>query len=414
MNTVSKGDRFEEICYSVINKALHDKQLGLIPEQCKVLKKAKYYSQLRESDITFDIAIEVWPNGATQYSQLWLIECKDYSGTVDVGEVETFCAHASQMKAHNVKAVFISRNQISSTAIKYLKSNGCMFFSANYDEQYKIEFHKTTKEYSRYDLKNNSDKASIFIDGLVKSFKHLFNLNENSQKSNVQHLSSNDIEELANKIINDHNEIALANNLRVYFSALNSDLSQKYGLRFLSTDEQIYDTSGRQVLSYCSHAKNCIWIHNSLIDTAQYNFIIAHEIGHYFLHENVSLNQGYYESLEDSKYDLRKKKNTLSSDRNWIEWQANTFASYLLMPRNTFLKRLYIAKRNVGYPTEKVLYIDDQRSNIVNFSLIQNELARYFGTTKAVVTYRLISLNLVKFNSRTRRVDDLINEYLEW
>lgn len=61
MNSVKKGNLFEEKCYDIIISALEKGELGVVSKICKVYKKKKYYSYIRESDIIFDLSIEVVP-----------------------------------------------------------------------------------------------------------------------------------------------------------------------------------------------------------------------------------------------------------------------------------------------------------------------------------------------------------------
>jgi hypothetical protein len=68
MNTVAKGDAFEEQCYELIKQALSKGELGLMQEHVQIIRKAGYYSERRKGQIIFDLAIQVWPPGATRAS----------------------------------------------------------------------------------------------------------------------------------------------------------------------------------------------------------------------------------------------------------------------------------------------------------------------------------------------------------
>ncbi len=97
MNTVEKGDLFENLSYNIINDNLSQGKLGLIPAYCRVFQKKGYYSASRLSDIIFDISIEVWLPGADTYSLLYLIECKNYSTNVPVNKIEDFHSKIQQV-----------------------------------------------------------------------------------------------------------------------------------------------------------------------------------------------------------------------------------------------------------------------------------------------------------------------------
>ena len=79
MNTVAKGDQFENKSYELITEAVNNGELGLLAATAKVCRKPRYYSRDREKDIIFDLSIEIWLKDAEKYSNLYLIECKSTS-----------------------------------------------------------------------------------------------------------------------------------------------------------------------------------------------------------------------------------------------------------------------------------------------------------------------------------------------
>lgn len=124
MDTVAKGDNFEDLVFKKVQELLKNHQLGLSPSQAKIFKKKGYLSKNRNSDIIVDIAIEVWPPNANNYSLLWVCECKNYSGLVPVNDVEEFKAKLDQIAGKNVKGVIASRNALQRGALDYARSNG--------------------------------------------------------------------------------------------------------------------------------------------------------------------------------------------------------------------------------------------------------------------------------------------------
>jgi len=69
-------------------------------------------------------------------------------------------------------------------------------------------------------------------------------------------------------------------------------------------------------------------VYNAAISTkGRINFTLAHELGHYLLHRKLSP-----KGLQCSTRSMLDWK----SERGQVEAQANTFASYLLMPRDNF------------------------------------------------------------------------------
>jgi hypothetical protein len=88
--TIAKGNAFEDRVFQAIRRELDGDRLGLSPKLAKPFKRKGYYSKDRDDEIVVDISIEVWLPGADHWSFLWVCECKDYSGSIPVDDVEEF------------------------------------------------------------------------------------------------------------------------------------------------------------------------------------------------------------------------------------------------------------------------------------------------------------------------------------
>lgn len=91
----------------------------------------------------------------------------------------------------------------------------------------------------------------------------------------------------------------------------------------MSFDYEYVDNLPNNLYAYYNPIENRITVLNSVYENAlnkvgRDRFTIAHEIGHYFLHR-----QGY--KFARTTYELPAYLDP--------EWQANTFASFLLIPR---------------------------------------------------------------------------------
>jgi hypothetical protein len=124
MTSVSKGNAFEDRVFNAISNELKSDGLGVSPRLAKSFKKKGYYSRDRETDIVVDIAIEVWLPNADQWSLLWVCECKDYTGTVPVNDVEEFKAKLDQIAGVNKKGVMAVSGPLQQGALKYARANG--------------------------------------------------------------------------------------------------------------------------------------------------------------------------------------------------------------------------------------------------------------------------------------------------
>ena len=124
MNTVAKGDSFEDTVHDAIADELKNDGLGLSPATAKLFRKKGYFSRDRKSDIIVDISIEVWPPGASNYSLLWVCECKNYGHPVPVDDVEEFKAKLDQIAGKNVKGVVATSHSLQSGALSFAEANG--------------------------------------------------------------------------------------------------------------------------------------------------------------------------------------------------------------------------------------------------------------------------------------------------
>ena len=94
---------------------------------------------------------------------------------------------------------------------------------------------------------------------------------------------------------------------------------------------------------------------NSLHHPNRQRFTIAHELGHYFLHRDHGDFEDRALFRKEMQYDHR-------------EFEANNFASKLLMPENEF------------------------RAQVIRYPANVDSVARHFGVSKAAATFRADSL----------------------
>ena len=124
MNTVARGNKFEDRVFDALRTEVNAERLGLLPKQCHLFQKKPYYSRDRDSNIIVDISIEVTLDGASTWSLLWICECKDYNGSLPINDVEEFKAKLDQIAGKNVKGLLAVTGALQSGALQYAKSNG--------------------------------------------------------------------------------------------------------------------------------------------------------------------------------------------------------------------------------------------------------------------------------------------------
>ena len=95
-----------------------------------------------------------------------------------------------------------------------------------------------------------------------------------------------------------------------------------------------------------------------------------------------------------------------------MEWQANFFASALLLPKDMLGTKILQEKKQMGLRNTLRVYVDNQRCNQNDFYTLKEKLANYFGVSKTVVEIRLKDLKLLDDRRSTgfKSIGDIINE----
>lgn len=117
------------------------------------------------------------------------------------------------------------------------------------------------------------------------------------------------------------------------------------------------------------NTKTLIKINSEIPYEEKIRFTIAHEIGHFLLHDKLEL-----EVHNDNSNSLNWFKSVEHQAKKGLqEWEANDFASELLMPEKAFRK-----------------FIENKRFS----PNLLKEIASYFKTSLTSVVYRLVYLNI--------------------
>lgn len=380
MNTVKIGNDFENKSYKIIENALNNKDLGLIPENCKVYRKKGYYSSRRKKDIIFDLSIEVTPAKADKPTLLYLIECKKYSSTIPVDDVALFAKYISEIHDYAIKGVFITNNKLQSGAIEEITSHGIMLIEVD-DENYNIIHYKNEKQ------KNQTENFdSVIINAIQKSL-----LPDNIE--GLKRLSAKQIDEIASNFINEFRPEILNYGLAIPSFDLLKHLEKKDNLKFKYS--QIKDDKKNDVLGYFDSEMNEIILNESIKNTPREPFVLAHELGHYVLHKELKVNKTLYNNFKDTSFNFFEQNYVLNNPKNWVEWQANCFASCLLMPEKSFKAVLYVVQKNMGISKAGRIFLDSQDCNKIAHRDIIDRLALHFNVSKVSVDYRLNDLKLI-------------------
>lgn len=122
--------------------------------------------------------------------------------------------------------------------------------------------------------------------------------------------------------------------------------------------------------------------YNSNQSPVRQRFTIAHELGHFILHNSNDPQEVF---VDHNTYPLFRDENS-STGASIIEQQANAFAAALLMPERLVTQEI------------KNLHLD-----LTDESAELTELARKFNVSLMAMSIRLVNLHLVHGNGSNKR-----------
>ena len=438
MDTVKKGDRLETQIYEFFKAEIDIGNFLAKKEYCKIFTKKGYYSKDRETDIIFDITIEIYMPGEKNYSILFIIECKNYNHSVPVDDAEEFFSKIQQISGANIKGVIASTNSFQSGTFTFSKSKGIgllRYFTkekrdwilnrspSSFTQQQNSKVEKTeliqglnseshkSKYLDLYGFHNDTYTSNLqnffylvfnykSTQSDIENFKVVFTENKKTS-SVIPYISEEKIELLCSSITKSINYSGGAVSLEDISKNLNKEHNLKVLLN-IKLDEG--------VLGNIHFGKKTISIDNSQCDSLERSrFTLAHELGHYFLNHANFINE---ESCYESNIELDSPPQISFNEIIKMEWQANSFSSFLLMPKREFIKDFLIESKALGIMNKGhgYLYLDNQKCNQNSYYVISAKLMRKYKVSRAAVKIRLLKLGLISEPPNNEHFRDIYNK----
>lgn len=228
-----------------------------------------------------------------------------------------------------------------------------------------------------------------------------------------QKLSANDIERKSDQLLSYYKKDFLDYVQPTPLKKIANFLNDKHGIEFDFKSYLGFSEDGLRILGAFNPFKKMILVDASLEQYEEkFNFTLAHELGHLALHRNLSIN---YEIEDESELtetisEIGFENRNLKSEIEWVEWQANAYASSLLMPSLIFQSALIQTQKNMGIGRWGKLFVDNQPINQADFIEVISRLGNYFKVSKTAVEYRLRKLNLIDDHRRGLR---FLRNYLD-
>lgn len=425
MNTVSKGDALEIPIFDLIKAEIDAGTFLFRSECCRIFRRKGYYSKARESEIVFDVSIEVYLPGAKQYSLLVLIECKNYNQAVPVNDVEEFFTKTQQVAAANSKAIMVAPSGFQPGGLKFAESMGmgmARYFqpsglkwelwrsaSASYagksaNEGVDFEDALTREDYasSYFDLYCQAGQCSTV--SLLEFFEALAKTSHLSPKAlrRIRNPKAGSgivvpfMEKSALELLADAVRTAVGQDGSVDLERLCRDHPLTQGFTIVKSPLVPSENGEPPALGRVLFDTKRI----ELFTTTESNlgrdrFTLAHELCHVLLKHGDLMRR---ESSDETDYELHLQRHGADANVPRMEWQANYMAACLLMPRRPLvtdfvyeLQRLDIRDKGVG-----LLYVDGQPCNVANFLDVTGLLMKFYGVSRAAVALRLEGLGLLR------------------
>lgn len=157
-----KGAALEKKVYDVISKMISTEQLPFLSSQCKVFSHKKYFSKDRNGYIETDVSIEIYLGTATEPVLIWVWECKDYSNSIPIDDIEEFHAKLEQIGADKTKGTMItSFGNFQSGCLNYAKSKGIGLARLMPDDQVSHLMYFMTFDAMRTKLRTDSYRSAL-------------------------------------------------------------------------------------------------------------------------------------------------------------------------------------------------------------------------------------------------------------
>lgn len=407
MKNVEKGNIFEKSCIPLIKQYIDNGYFGK-KDFITLSTKKKYPTKLGDSNIEFDLTVEFQlPNQASP-SLIYFIECKNYAGRLPRDQVKKFKTDIEDVTGINAKAILISSTELQRGAYEYAKINNIMVMVAESIDNHKIVLPRTlNKKASNIPFFQKVKPVELLNNELILVQEQIDNAilsafieSQNQVSFGIDKLSKKEIANISKNELNKIGSEYLIQGYGIEPKDLISYLEREYGIK-VKYDKIIN-------LGEIDLENKLITINISLRKTPKEIFVLSHEFGHFILHNNLSINSTLYDAFSDNIQNF--EKNILKNPKQWVEWQANYFASTLILPDTSTIAWLWKIKQRMGLSKGNLIinnYNDKEVNDIIK------KLAYHFNCSKQCLLIRMTELSLIENKSNLRKIAEIIPEIVD-
>ena len=385
-NNQHKGDYFENLVFKKLKELIKNQDIPGVSRYNEIFLHKQYASKTApDVMLNPDITIEVYSNSKKEtWSNLLVVECKNHGRKIDNSIYREFVGNLSDYPRSGVRGIMVSSAGFTQQVITLAQSDNIALVVLSEQSDWETIIWRKINSFEQHQFGHKvltgeaSTSYPIVYSG--NSFVTVSDLLQEcgipmSKALHIPFMEDNVICKKVEDILQNTKYLIKENFIDCCFSLI----APNYKFDFVEMQEDC--------LGKCDFKEHVITINSSLSKHRQ-NFTIAHELGHIALHSSIVENLF---SIEDRESD----KNTIISKSIYgrMEYQANTFASYLLMPNIPFMAEVNkLFKEN--WITTGRLYHDYQPCNIRDCNVVVGALSSKFNVSQEAVIVRLKRANL--------------------
>ena len=385
-NNQHKGDYFENLVFKKLKELIKNQDIPGVSRYNEIFLHKQYASKTApDVMLNPDITIEVYSNSNKEtWSNLLVVECKNHGRKIDNSIYREFVGNLSDYPRSGVRGIMVSSAGFTQQVITLAQSDNIALVVLSEQSDWETIIWRKINSFEQHQFGHKvltgeaSTSYPIVYSG--NSFVTVSDLLQEcgipmSKALHIPFMEDNVICKKVEDILQNTKYLIKENFIDCCFSLI----APNYKFDFVEMQEDC--------LGKCDFKEHVITINSSLSKHRQ-NFTIAHELGHIALHSSIVENLF---SIEDRESD----KNTIISKSIYgrMEYQANTFASYFLMPNIPFMAEVNkLFKEN--WITTGRLYHDYQPCNIRDCNVVVGALSSKFNVSQEAVIVRLKRANL--------------------